>query len=147
MTNVLSQIGELTPVQRAVREQFATGGSVTTVLAVVTCIAAALLFAYILTRCLRAGRREESPVDKPRKLFADLLRRPEVADHQREILSRVAADLDLQHPAAILLSAAFFDHSVARWRENEAKTGRSNEAETTEALMAEVRRALFSEAA
>jgi hypothetical protein len=50
-----------------------------------------------------------------RRLFKELLRSLPLTFRQRELLRRVARDLKLSMPAAILLSPAHLDTAVRRW--------------------------------
>lgn len=142
---VLLQTYNLNPYQTAVRERFQEGGSITATLLVIAGVAAAVLLAYLLTRQQRRANRVD-PMADPRQLFRDLQTRLKLSPKQRCVLDTVAEDLDLEHPAVLLLSPMIFDRCVGQWcGGNWHAAGRAKREVGTDGI-AETRSALFGEA-
>ena len=144
MTVASVQLGAdgLTEIQRAVSEHFREGGSVVSVLLVLTCTAAIVVLAYGVTRrqqqrATRAGRGD------PRKLYQQLLQKLDLTNAGRRLLRAVAKDLQLKHATALLLSPTLFDRNVEQWQAQRRRIGRPLAEAGPPELVAEVRGVLF----
>lgn len=115
MITLLLPEPQLTETQRAVRDWFQEGGSVTAVLLVMAVLAAVLLVVYFLT-----ARQRSTVVDArralPTQLFTDLLAKLDLTARQRHLVVAAATALRLENPAVILLSPAVFDRHVEEWQ-------------------------------
>jgi hypothetical protein len=113
---------QLTETQRAVRDQFLKGGSLTAVLLVLALLAAVVLVVYYLTM-----RQRSTVVDArralPTQLFTDILAKLDLTPQQRHLVGAVATALRLENPAVILLSPAVFDRHVKEWQANDSSAG------------------------
>ncbi len=123
MITLLLPEPQLTETQRAVRDQFLKGGSLTAVLFVMVVLAAVVLVVYYLT-----VRQRSTVVDArralPTQLFTDLLANLDLAVPQRHLLEAVATSLHLKDPAVILLSPVVFDRHVEEWQASDSSAGR-----------------------
>ena len=134
----------LTEAQRAVREHFVQGGSAGTVLLITIGLCGAVWLAYFLsTRTHQAGAGDFCA--DAHKLFRDLMRRLNLAAPQRSWLRRVANDLQLDHPAVILLSRDIFDECVGRWREKNAEASPASSTHGRSPVAVGIRETLFPE--
>lgn len=111
--NALSpaQAEQLTVFQQAVRERFQEGGSILSVIAVVSVIALVLCAAYLLSRRIEQRGAPEANAS-PRRLFKLLLTRLRLGRQERRILLSAARSARLQHPTVLLLSRSMFDRYV-----------------------------------
>lgn len=139
---VQSQLAQLTEIQRAVRDWLQEGGSPIAVLAVLACIAAVLFATYYLTR--RQRRRDQGAVfADPRQLLHTLLSKLPLTPSQRYSLTRVANELDLKQPAALILSPVLFDRYFDQWRTGHGSTSGRGADESVAKLAADARQVLF----
>ena len=61
-------------------------------------------------------RRQEQPiVNNEGKLFKELMAGLRIAAIDQHVLKRLAKELQLPHPAAVLMSPQLFDEAVSRW--------------------------------
>ncbi|MHC4696332.1 MAG: hypothetical protein ACYTFA_06290 [Planctomycetota bacterium] len=143
MTAVLLQVHELTPVQRAVRNQFQEGGSTGMVLLMIAGILSLALVTYWLTRRLQENEGARVRPDDPKKLYRDLLDKLDLPSAQRRALDTVARDLRLQNPAKIFLSPFLFDRCMDQWGDAGGRAGLDTREGPSERLVAQIRTALF----
>lgn len=144
MTGGLLQVHDLTPVQRAVRDQFQEGGSTGVALLIVVGIVGLVLVAYWLTRRLNLDSGERARPDDPGKLYRELLDKLDLPPAQRRILDTVAKDLRLRNPAKILLSPKLFDRCVDQWEETRGQADTRAAEGPPERLIHQIRTALFT---
>lgn len=138
----LAQFNRLTVFQRAVRDRFREGGSATTVLLVLLLLAGVVLLVLILSRRAR-NRRMPEPRNEPAELFKELLDELDLSPPQRRLLSRVATDLQIEHPTVLVVCPALFDRHLATWRRRFPR-GHNGEPEAIdEAFVRRLRRHLF----
>ena len=135
------QNGGLSATQRAVRDRLQDGGSLTATLLLVTALIVILLVTFYLTARQFRARATRLPSD-PRRLFDDLVNRLGFTAPEREMLESLTLDLQLEHPAATLLSGTLFDRHLARWR-NGIRTAKMAEPEN---VVLQVRARLFPSA-
>ena len=135
--------GGLTPTQQAVRDRFQQGGSVTETLFVFLAMIFAVLLLYLLTLWSRKNVQRR-PNRNPRKLFIDVLSRLGLSPQQRELLTRMAADLCLKDPTAILVSRALFDKHVEEWWAGQRRSGQVRNYSINRQLLAQARHLLFA---
>ena len=107
--SLLSQLDKLTAVQRATRDHFQEGGSVTAVLVVLVLLTGVILLTYNLARRQRGFSRAAAAKGDPHRLFRNVLDQLELTTPQYQWLQAVVKELKLEHPAVILLSPALFD--------------------------------------
>lgn len=120
--DLLAQFDRLTEFQRAVRDHFREGGSVTSLLLVLLGIVGVVVLVRILSP--RSSRTEEPErLDEPREVFLALLNELELMPRQRRLLNRVATELELEHPAVLVLCPALFDRHLAAWQKRAALNG------------------------
>lgn len=144
MSVFLLQASRLTPVQRAVRDQFERGGSFSEILVVVVGLFALVLVAHLLSRRLGGDAEKNATIDDPKALFENLLGKLGLPASQERILKSVAREVDLQHPTAILLSPASLDRAVERWVRRSGPFSASVERQGRMTIL-QARRALFPE--
>ena len=140
MGGVLLQLGQLTPVQRAVRDQFSRGGSLMDIAIVIAGLGGIIALTYIFARRQQRNDRSVRRFD-PRQLFDALLRKLYVTADQRRWLEGVASGARLDHPAVLLLSEKLFDRYAAEWASRHSRTSGADGSSDTTA--AQVRSLLF----
>ena len=124
LTLSLSTFAQLTPVQRSVSDHFQKGGSAGTVMGVLLVLGLVVWLAFYLT-----GRRQRSQsMDRE-------------SNHTR--LELMAGDLDLEHPAVMLLSPTIFDRLVTQWRRTIGRSGPDAPTRPGPSLTSEIRGRLF----
>ncbi len=135
--------GGLSPTQQAVRDSFQEGGSITQALLVLLAMIFAVLLLYLLTLWSRwAGQRR--PARNPRQLFADVLSRLGLPPQQRDLLAKVASELNLKDPTVILVSPTLFDRHLEQWRAKQRRSGQVRNYSRDRQLLAQARRVLFA---
>ena len=105
-----------TPMQsawRSVHEYFQRGGSPMVILYVFAWGAALILLLFLVHRFQQ--RHSRQPIDQPKRLFRSVLTRLELSVQQRDLLRRMARDLELEHPTALLLCPKTFRRQAALW--------------------------------
>lgn len=112
--SVLAEL-ELTPLQEAIRQHFREGGSPRMVLLTVLGILSVIPLVYVLSR-LQNRKPRPAVAHDPRLLYRDLLHALALQPSQREFMSRLAADLKLEHPTTLLLSRRIFTRAVRHWQ-------------------------------
>ncbi len=127
---LLAPLAELTEIQRAVRDQFQKGGSLTALLLVMSGLAAVLLVAYYLTLRQRKAAVDTRHPD-PQGLFNDLLNKLDLTPPQRRLLEGVARALRLGQPTVILLSPALFDRYLDQFRARQTGVSGRHQAAST----------------
>ncbi|MBI4717823.1 MAG: hypothetical protein HY763_08475 [Planctomycetes bacterium] len=142
MKGVLAQAARLADFQRAVRNQFAEGGTVLDVVAIAGFLAAIVLLVYYFDRRQQRGRQPVQP-NRPFDLYRDLVRRIPLTVAQREFLTGLAKDLRLPQPTVILLSPALYDQAVAQWQARPAHAAPSRSGAGPSPVPAATRRVLF----
>jgi len=118
---MLLQVDQLTAVQRAVRDQFTRGGSVTAVAVVVGGVVGVIALTYFLARRQQRNDRSVRRFD-PKQLFDTLLRKLYLSAEQRRWLEGVARRARLEHPAVLVLSERLFDRYTAEWGSQGSRT-------------------------
>ncbi len=99
---------------RGVREQFQRGGSLTDVLYAALAVAALLTLLVVIHRIQE--RRSSPRMDNdPQKLFRTVAGRLRLGVIQRDLLRRMARDLELEHPTALVLSPDVFSRCAKHW--------------------------------
>ncbi len=140
MERALGQSGNLTEIQRSVRDYFSEGGSLLAVLLVMGLVAIVLLAAYWLTRRQQRHAERSEHLDDPGQLFDDLLGALPLATPQREFLSALVREERLEQPSVILLSPARYDRCVSRHQ------GRAGSSTGDDQLVEQIRTVLFPKA-
>ena len=105
-----------TPMQsawRSVHEYFQRGGSPMVILYVLAWGAALILLLLLVHRFQQ--RHSRQPIDQPKRLFRTVLARLELSVQQRDLLRRMARELKLEHPTALLLCPKTFRCQAALW--------------------------------
>ena len=142
LTLSLSTFAQLTPVQRSVSDHFQKGGSAGTVMGVLLVLGLVVWLAFYLT-----GRRQRSQsMDRESnhtRLFEELLNALELSATHRHQLELMAGDLDLEHPAVMLLSPTIFDRLVTQWRRTIGRSGPDAPTRPGPSLTSEIRGRLF----
>ena len=119
---LMARAGKLTEIQQAVRGYIREGGSLAFVLLVLLgLIGGVLLVHYLTLRQNKSERRTHHP--DPQMLFRDLQGKLALTPSQRQLLDRVARDLNLENPAVLLLSSALFDRHVNAWQSRRGRAG------------------------
>ncbi len=142
MMGLLSPAGRLTEIQRVVREHFHEGGSLATVLFVLSGIAVVVLLAYGLTIRQRRVERIARSAD-PRGLFRDLQGKLGLTSPQRQLLDTMAKELRIENPAVILLCPALFDRYLGAWSVKRRKAIIGADESSRPDVAAELRTTLF----
>lgn len=120
---MLAEITDFELWQRAVRNQFRQGESVSSLLlgvgGLVTVVVVVLVIARLQSRW---NSRKEIGVEEshPQRLYVHLLCALGFTAAQRQLLEALAKTSTLLHPAALLMSDTLFDRCVAEW---EKETG------------------------
>lgn len=140
---VLLQIDGLTPVQRAVKEQFQKGGSVGTALLVVAGLAALAFVAYRLSGRPGGSERQLARPDDAIRLFRTLLSKLNLSEAQCNYLHSVTNDHGLKNPAKVLLSPALFDKYTERWTAERVRAEQGSPESTHHGVMTLTRAVLF----
>ena len=135
--------GGLTSTQQAVRDRFQQGGSVTQTLLVFLALIAAVLLLYVLTLWSRKDLPRRSNRN-PRQLFLDVLSKLGLSPQQRDLITRMGADLCLKDPTVILVSRALFDKHVEEWWAQQRRSGQVRNYSVNRQLLAKARHALFA---
>ena len=91
------------------------------------------LVALILLLYSFQKRRALADIDHPGKLYRRLLQRLNLSVPQRDLLRRMSADLQLAHPAVLLLGQRIFGEHTSRWLETGRRV-RSDDAARVEEL-------------
>ncbi len=143
MTALLLQADKLTPVQRAVRDQFQEGGSAAIALLLLAGILALVFIPFWLTRRLNRDEGQRPRLNDPARLYRDWVEKLDLTLEQRRMLHAVARDLSLQQPAKILLSPQLFDRCMNQWGTDERRTGNRTVKDPRERLILQIRAALF----
>lgn len=124
----------------AVRDTLRTGGSVGSLL----WFGAGLLLvcgALVVVHRIQLHRNERPRHHQPQKLFLEVLRELDLTVVQRDLLRRIVADLNLDHPAILLLSPVIYDDCTNRW--NLRHLGSAPDAGRLRTSLAELRAMLF----
>ncbi len=135
--------GGLSPTQQAVRDSFQEGGSIAQTLLVFLAMICGVLLLYLLTLWSRKDGQRGS-ARNPRQLFADVLSRLKLSPEQRDVLVKVASELNLNDPTAILVSPTLFDRHLEQWRAKQRRSGQVRNYSRDRQLLAQARRVLFA---
>lgn len=127
----LAEMYSLEVFQRAVRDQFAKGGSLRDFLILWCTIIAFVILCRGLWRLQRRITGAVQPND-PRRLFENALKRLGLSAADKRRLRSMARDTDVEHPTALLLSPALFDRAAEVWR---ARHGSARAGEDREGTM------------
>ena len=112
---MIATVNIAAPLERVhgIRDRFATGGSTTDVMQVLVLLAVGLLVLYLAAVLWQHHRRRQ--INNPRRLFGEVLRQLPLSVAQRDLLRRIARELGLDHPAALVLSPQVFRSHANRW--------------------------------
>lgn len=100
---------------RYAHERFARGGSWTEFLGAMLAIGVILGLLILVQR--RQNRRARGHIENdPGKLFRTVLGQLGLGVVSRDILRRMARDLELEHPTTLIMSPDIFRYSLVRWR-------------------------------
>lgn len=144
-------LGEVTQFelwQRAVRNQFQQGETVSSLVLGIGCLVAVVVFVLVMGRVQSGWNRhnEKAKEDShPQRLFMHLLCALGFTAAQRQLIESVARASTLRHPAALLISDVLFDRSVAQWDERTSKGPADSRRVEDRRALAMVRGRLFPE--
>lgn len=108
-------VGGLSEVQRAVRDRFQDGGSITTAVLVLVALGLIIYAVFHFSMRQRRALQTTTPFN-PQRLFSDLANGLGLTLPQRRFLDSVTRDLQLEQPAVVLLCPGLFDRHVNLWR-------------------------------
>ncbi len=149
MSQWIAQSSEFEVWQQAVKNQFQKGGSITVAFMVLLAIIVAVLVVGWISR-LQGRLRDTSNVvvgnSNPQRLYTHLLCNLGLTVPQRQFLEKVARDLEIPHPASLLISSVLFDQTVERWM-GAPKSQAAGERASAVQLAAKARSRLFPEGA
>lgn len=128
---------------RQLGEPIRTTGSLPKVALIMAGLIAVLIVAYYLGKLQEILRRPIVVQDAPFDLFVDLLRRLRLSGAQRRLMRRLARDLGLKNPSAILISEALFDQRLAEWHKAQSRVDRHTGAAAAEEVWQGIRQRLF----
>ncbi|MCP4247388.1 MAG: hypothetical protein GY778_10110 [bacterium] len=124
MIAMLLQIGNQSRID-AVQRHFSEGGRWSEIGLVVAGLCALIgLGAAVLAVQQAIVGRKTRDVDRPGKLFRQVVAGLNLAPPQRDVLVRVAAMLRLENPTILLLGRGIFEHHAARWLEEQPDASR-----------------------
>ena len=127
-TTLLSQTGDLSEVQQAVRDHLQEGGTPASVVLVLSVLIGIVLLTVVLSKY--AGYLElPAKQNQPHLFFQQLLKKLDMTTLQRRWLERMVGDLQLKQPATILLSPALFDRTVCEWQRGFRHDGKRSPSE------------------
>lgn len=118
MIPLLLQSGQTIDPRKAIFDQFnKQPGDPATWSGVILVIAAILILLLVLHFILYYERRtdETQSTRDPLKLFKEVLCELELSTAERDLLKRLARDLELASPTALLLSPTGFSNHVQKW--------------------------------
>lgn len=108
---------------RWAHERFARGGSWSE-FGFAVLVLVVLMALLVVVHRIQQRRASDSLENDPAKLFRVMLRRLGLGVLQRDLLRRMARDLELEHPTTLLLSPTIFRRHALRWsRQFERPTG------------------------
>lgn len=115
---MLAEVTQFELWQRAVRNQFRHGESVSSLVlgigALIGVVVVILVIARLQSRWKR--RAEKSQEDShPQRLYTHLMCALGFTAPQRQLLDALARASQLEHPAALLISDVLFDRCVTEW--------------------------------
>ena len=125
---------------QAVRDHLQRGGPPSALLYAAVAVAA-LAGLLVLLHRLQQRRATGPPVDNPTRLFETVIRDLGLNVVQRDLLRRMAADLEMEHPTVLLLSPAIFVERARRWTTSGGRLGGT--LSSRRVSLEEVGRALF----
>ncbi len=99
----------------ALQRGFNRSGAVAEAL-LLLCVVAAML-SVVLFVYTRYKRRHALDFNDPRKLYRTILQKLDLSVPQRDLLRRMASDLELAHPTSLLLGRSVFESYAGRWLE------------------------------
>jgi len=119
---VLGLVGEAP--WEAVRDYLSKGGSpLAPVVAVVVLVVLAGVLSLLNRLQQRGGVRAKA--DDPKRLFRAVLRTLDLSVTQRDLLRRMAAELRVEHPTAMLLTPGLFAEHAGRWTKEVESRGQA----------------------
>jgi|GEM_PF-5976644 len=128
---ILTSDNTLPFVQQAMHDQFQKGGTYGSVALTIAGLAAMVVMVYALQRWYDATHHGKDESSHPIRLFRELLRRMNVSQQEREMITQIARDQRCKNPAALLISDRLFDEYTGAWR---AKNTRANTGVELDAL-------------
>lgn len=99
---------------KAVQDHLTRGGSLLTLLYAAVAVAVLVGLLVLLHRA-QHRRATGPPVENPRKLFDTVIRDLGLGVVQRDLLRRMASDLEMEQPTILLLSPAIFMKYARKW--------------------------------
>lgn len=115
------------------------------VIGVLLVLALVVWLAFYLTRRQQRSRSMDRESNHTR-LFKELLDALELSATHRHQLELMAGDLDLEHPAVILLSPTIFDRLVTQWEQTASRSEPVAPTRSGPSLTSEIRGRLFPHA-
>jgi hypothetical protein len=128
-----------------VRDYLREGGSFLSVFMVLLFLALLIVFTHLLSKRVEKYDGTAKRND-PIKLFIDLLNGSGIKQEERKLLERISHDLQIEQPAAMLLSPVLFDQYTRDWQERKIKKKPSRK-HAEEQMLAAARRRLFPQRA
>lgn len=139
---ILVQIDRLTVLQRAVRDHFQQGGSVTSVLLLLAVIIGVVMLVKFLTQRQWQSNRPAG-TDPGRELFVSLLDDLELTQAQQRVMVAFAKEQRLKNPSVILLCPTLFDRYVGQWLEKPKRRSDPEDQLVDAEFIARLRKHLF----
>lgn len=143
----LAQLDDLTPHQRAVREHFQQGGSLTAVLLVMLGLVLLMTFAYGVLVYSRRKTKPEVAHSTPETFFDALLKALDLPAPQVELVRQIVDVAEVKEPAKLLLVEGLFDESARKLLRHRAQHGGEASLESAARKMNELREYLFPKVA
>lgn len=112
---LLSQLTDLSEVQKAVRKHFNEEETPLSVLLILLAMVGIVLLTYLLSKYAGNLHLPEKR-NRVQPFYQQMLKKLGVTTPQRRWLERLAVDLQLKQPTMILLSPTLFDRHVCEWK-------------------------------
>lgn len=144
---VLAQLDQLTPQQRAVRDHFQEGGSLTAVLLVILGFILLMIFAYGVFVWSRRKAKPELKHSAPATFLDALLEALALPESQAELVHQIVDVAQVKEPAKLLLVEKLFDDSSRKLLRHRAQHGGEASLESATKRLAELKSFLFPKVA
>lgn len=114
---ILAEVTDFELWQRAVRQQFQGGESLSTIFLGVGVLVGVVVLVIVLGRLQSGWRGPNQPKEEPHphRLYTHLLCSLGFTSTQRRVLESLGKACGLEHPTALLISDVLFDRGVASW--------------------------------
>lgn len=144
---VLAQLDQLTPQQRAVRDHFQQGGSLTAVLLVILGFILLMIFAYGVLVWSKRKTKPEPKHSAPATFLDALLEALALPAPQAELVHQIVDVAQVKEPAKLLLVEKLFDDSSRKLLRHRAQHGGEASLESASKTLTELKTYLFPKVA